>query len=259
MNQQFFQLFQWFRYWLLQVDEHSLQPPGIYDFYTNVIKAPATPVREVEKLRNTYLNNRHHIEVLDLGAGSSINNQFKRSIQYITKTSSSSLKFSSFLFRVAQYMDARFILELGTSFGFNTMYFAQKKDAQIVTMEGSPVIAHMANKNFKQLGYDHVDLVIGNIDKTLNTALSKISQLDLVYMDANHTYEATLDYFNQLKPLLHPGSIVVIDDIHWSRGMNNAWKELITNELVTMSVDLFDAGIIFFEKGMTKNHYIINF
>ena len=52
---------------------------------------------------------------------------------------------------------------------------------------------------------------------------------------------------------------MIIDDIHWSGEMNQAWNEISSHEAISISIDIFDAGILFFKKGMPKSHYIIEF
>jgi hypothetical protein len=42
-----------------------------------------------------------------------------------------------------------------------------------------------------------------------------------------------------------PGTIVVVDDIHWSKEMEEAWREIREQEPVRLSIDLFFMGIIF--------------
>lgn len=259
MNQRVFQAIQWLKYWLIQVDKHSLQPPTVFQFFNEVINQKPAPIQSIEEIRKELLQNKELISIQDYGAGSVLNKNTNRSIKYIARTSSSSVKFSCFLKRVAYYIDAKSILELGTSFGLNTSYLANKKDAQVTTIEGSQEIAAVALDNFQKLDFDNIKLIEGNIDNMLPEILSEMKSLDLVYMDANHTYDATISYFNQIQPLLTDSSIIIIDDIHWSEGMYKAWKELCTRKEVSLSIDIFDAGLLFFKSGLTKSHYIIKF
>lgn len=259
MNQRVFQAIQWLRYWLIQVDKHSLQPPTIFQFFNEVINQKPAPIQSIEEIRKELLKNEELILIQDFGAGSVLNKNTNRSIKYIARTSSSSVKFSCFLKRAAQYIDAKNILELGTSFGLNTSYLANKKDAQVTTIEGSLEIAEVALENFQKLDFNNIKLVQANIDNVLTEVLSELGPLDLIYMDANHTYGATISYFNQIQPLLTDSSIVIIDDIHWSEGMYKAWKELCSRKEVSLSIDIFDAGLLFFKSGLTKSHYTIKF
>ena len=50
-------------------------------------------------------------------------------------------------------------------------------------------------------------------------------------------------------------SIIVFDDIYWSDQMEEAWKEIVNNKRVTLSIDLFKMGIVFFHPSIVKEHY----
>ncbi len=254
-----FQSIEWLKYWLNAVDEHSLQAPFIFDFYNSVIKKRSSPIANIEVIRKELLKNQTYIKVNDLGAGSRLNKQADRKISYIARTSSSSSKFSLFLRSLIEYMQSGTILELGTSFGMNTAYMAHGLGTQVYTFEGSPAIASVARQNFKKLGLSNIYFKLGNIDNILQESIKDIPNFDLVYMDANHTKEATLRYFNIIQSKLKEKSVVVIDDIHWSQEMREAWKVLIDKTEVTLSVDLYDAGLLFFDPSFTKKHYIISF
>lgn len=129
----------------------------------------------------------------------------------------------------------------------------------VITMEGCPATLAIAKENFAQLGARNTQAILGNIDATLPSVLNKLSRLDLVYFDANHTKEATSRYFMQCLPKTHEQTIFIFDDIHLSQGMSEAWNMIQDHENVTISLDIFDAGIIFFQKGISKEHYILEF
>jgi len=94
----------------------------------------------------------------------------------------------------------------------------------------------------------------GNIDDTL---YEYTRALDVAYVDANHTYEATMRYVNYLLPLLPVKGIIVLDDIHYSEQMERAWNELKADPRVTTSMDLYHVGILFVDPHYLKRHYTI--
>ena len=154
-----------------------------------------------------------------------------------------------------QYFQYQTILELGTSLGMNTAYMARANpDAQIITLEGDKSVTQIALNNFDHLSVKNIDLRLGNIDKTLPDTLLEVSQLDLVYFDANHNYIPTMDYFRQCLRFIHNNSVFIFDDIHWSKEMNNVWHDIIAHDSVTLTIDLFDAGVVFFRPELRKEH-----
>lgn len=255
----FFHLKTYLNYWLDAVDEHSLHSPFLFDLYTKVINLDSEGIVEIEKLRASLLKTQGEITVEDLGAGSKHFNRSKRAICEIADTSLSDLRFSLLYLRIAQHIDAKNIIELGTSLGINTLYLARKKNANVFTFEGSESIAEVAQDTFEFASAKNIELIKGNIDTTLYSNLSKMPKADLVFMDANHHYTPTLKYFKWLLMKIHDKSIIILDDIHSSPGMEQAWKEICNHELVHTSIDLYRCGILFFDPSLNKQHVVLQF
>ncbi len=256
-----FPVFQFIKYWLYQVNEHSLHSPFLYHFYTEVIKADSvTGFENLTALRKQLLSSKESLEVIELGAGSRIDNGQTRKVADIARHASTPPSFSRLLHRIIAQQQFSTILELGTSLGQNTLYMQQAcPGGTIYTLEGSPAIAQKAREHFDAFGANNIRLIEGNIDQTLALALKETHKIDLAYLDANHRYEPTLRYFDQILPQLHDQSIVVIDDIHWSPEMNEAWTELRDHPRVSLSLDLFEGGLLFFNPELKKEHYILSF
>jgi predicted O-methyltransferase YrrM len=98
-------------------------------------------------------------------------------------------------------------------------------------------------------------LVEGNFDAVLDEILKYYPQLDLAFIDGNHKKEATLMYFQQMLPLAHNNSVFIFDDIYWSKGMTEAWNEIKKHPQVTVTVDLFFVGLVFFRKEQAKQDF----
>ena len=132
--------------------------------------------------------------------------------------------------------------------------------AKVITAEGSRAIAAQAKKNFQYLQLSTIQQVTGNFDDTLPGILAALPQLDLAFIDGNHRYEPTVRYFNQLLPRLNDASLVIFDDIHWSAEMEKAWEEVKENPAVTLSIDLFFIGLVFFsDQFKVKQHFTVRF
>lgn len=255
----FFQVKTYLHYWLDSVNAHSLHSPFLYDLYTNIINADPTPDLEIEKLRVDLLKSNREIEVTDLGAASKHFAHSKRKINAIAETSISSVRLSALYSRLAEYAEAKTIVELGTSFGVNTLYLAQKKGVKVYTFEGSESIAEIAEDTFTFAGAKNIELIRGNINRTLYSTLSRIPKVDFALIDANHQYEPTLNYFEELLMKVHAKSVMVIDDIHSNPGMHKAWKDLCRHDLVHTTLDLYRCGILFFDPSLTKQHVVLQF
>jgi len=147
-------------------------------------------------------------------------------------------------------------VELGTSLGITTLYLAARKKAKVFTFEGSDSIANVALTNFEYFNTQNIELIEGNIDSTLPDFLQDPAKINFALIDANHRYEPTVRYFNQLSKRMADKGIIVIDDIHDTPEMERAWNELKRNDLVYASVDLFRCGMLFFDPALNKQHFV---
>ena len=136
----------------------------------------------------------------------------------------------------------------------SAMAFA-KSDATIVSIEGCYQISNIAKKQLKEFGIENTTLETGEFSKVIPTL--KQSNWDLVFFDGHHDKEATLNYFNQLLPTTHNDSVFIFDDIHWSKGMTQAWEIIKKHPQVTVTIDTFFWGFVFFRKEQLKENFVI--
>jgi predicted O-methyltransferase YrrM len=242
---------------------HGIHSPFVFDFITNVLndKKNYECYYSIEKLRKELLHDKRIIAVEDFGAGSSVIPLNKRVIKDIAASSPKPKKFAQLLFRIAYYYKPETIVELGTSFGITASYLAcANKTSEIFTLEGSKNIATIAQGNFQKLGLQNVKLIQGNFDDTLPDLLLQIKKINLAFVDGNHRKVPTLKYFQQFLKKFTDQSIFIFDDIHWSAEMEEAWKEIQQHPAVTLSIDLFFIGLVFFKKDFkAKQHFVIRF
>jgi len=253
-----FQIKSFLQHWLYKVDEHSIHSPFFFDLYTKVIKpkSPINGVDEIEALRLKLLTSQEIVTVKDLGAPSKHFSSDKRMIAQIAKTSLAPIEMTHLLYRLAEYMDAEQIVELGTSMGVTALYFAKKSNATVNTFEGNAALINIAKTNFECFDVKNVRLIEGLIENTLPEFIQTNRKIDFVLMDANHQYEPTMYYFQEIVNRMAENGVVVVDDIHSSKEMAQAWKEIKSHELVYASVDLYRCGLVFFDPALNKQHYI---
>lgn len=237
---------------------HGMHSPFVFDFITNVLNDDLDfyAYNEIENLRKALLKDERIIEVQDFGAGSSQINTRQRKVADIAQYSLKPKKYAQLLFRMVNYYQLKNILEIGTSLGITTCYLAKPgKESKVITMEGADAIAAIAENNFQQLGLKNIEVVKGNFDVTLSSILHRPSSFDFIFIDGNHRKEPTLRYFEQLLPVTHNDTILIFDDIHWSKEMEAAWKTIKKHELVTTTIDLFFIGIVLLRKEFKEKQY----
>ena len=146
------------------------------------------------------------------------------------------------------------IVELGTSLGVTTAYMAAMDSRnRVVTFEGCEAVADVAKENWKALNINNIECRVGEID--VEELVRDIEHLDVAFIDANHTYVSTCEYFDVLAGKVREKSVIVVDDIHHSEEMEEAWKAICADERVTSTIDLYQMGLVFFDKHYWKRHY----
>jgi len=241
-------------------NEHGIHSPFVYDLVTKCFydKTKYSGYKSLETYRKDLLKCNKSIKVEDFGAGSTVFKSNERKVSDLAKIAGASKTESQLLFRIIKYFNPKHILELGTSLAIstNTIDKASTK-AEITTIEGSKGIFDWNAKNTEKYNFENTTFINSLFDDYLD-GLNESKVFDLVYVDGNHTYEATMKYFNTLKKHINKDSVIIFDDIHWSEGMDKAWNEIIADEDVTLSIDTFHFGMVFFRtEQYNKEHFII--
>ena len=248
---------------------HGMHSPFVFDFILNVLnnKSHYTPPPSIEALRKELLKNKEVVKIEDLGAGSRINSSKERTVLQLAKGALKPKKYAQLLYRLVRHYQPQNIIELGTSLGVTTCYLAAANpSAKIITIEGSEAIAKRARENFKKLELTNIQLLQGNFDTILPSVIQTLSKaeglstVDMAYIDGNHRYQPTINYFHQLLSESHNNTILIFDDIHWSKEMEKAWKEIMRHPSVQCTIDIFFLGFVFFKNEFKeKQHFQIRF
>ena len=249
----------YFRYWIKSKGPNRVHSPFVFDLYTNTILSDKQyyAFASIEKIREHLLKSEQIISDPDPGAGSK--GVLKtRKVKVIAANSLLSPKQGRILFRLVEHFQPKVILELGSSLGISALYLAKASQGTVHTIEGQESIAKIAKSVFNKGKVDTIQLHVGLFEEVLPDLLKSLKSIDFLYMDGNHTYEATLRYFNQIRPYLNDKSIIVVDDIRWSVPMMNAWEWLSKQEDIHVSIDLQKFGLLFFRKAQVKEHFILS-
>ncbi|WP_310992259.1 O-methyltransferase [Aequorivita marina] len=192
----------------------------------------------------------------DFGQGSRVFKGTARKVAAITKTAGMKKKRQKLLYRMGYYFMAENMLELGTSVGLGTAALSlSNKYAFVNTVEGCPNTARFAAGYFENFDFKNIQIHQETFKDYLNNHTEE--KYDLIFVDGDHNGERTLDYFKSLLKNVHNNSLIIFDDIYWSKDMTTAWQKIIAHEKVTVSIDTFQWGIVFFRKEQPKQHFTI--
>lgn len=241
-------------------NEHGIHSPFVFDLVTkcfyNSAEFPEYSI--LKNYRKLLLQNTNTIEVTDFGAGSRVFKNNKRTINQIAKNAGISSKRAKLLFRITNYFQPVTILELGTSLGLATTALSLGNlKSNITTLEGCPNTVPVAQKQYEEFGFKNITSITTEFSCYLKNDQLSIINYQLIYFDGNHSKQATLDYFNLLMPTITNETVWIFDDIHWSKGMEEAWDIIKSHPKVTVSLDTFQWGIVFFRAEQEKEHFVI--
>ena len=273
---------------------HGVHSPYLFEWVRMVMSDKNTYYvwDEIEEIRQEMLKDTRELEFVDYGSGGPLptspskgRSANMRRVCDIAKGSLARRKEAQLLARLVGWLGRPLltspsrggigdeesedrkgltIVELGTSLGVTTAYLAAMDSRnKVVTYEGCPAVAEVARANWEKLGLSNIACVVGEITvdslqftvDSLQLAVDRLSGIDVAFIDANHTYEATLTYFNALASRVHEKSVVVVDDIHYNEDMEKAWKAICADERVTTTMDLYRMGLVFFDKHYWRKHY----
>lgn len=119
-----------------------------------------------------------------------------------------------FYHKILSGIKARTILELGTSTGYSTLWFADaimQNKPRIITIEGNPVKVEMAQANFEAAGISGmIKIRHGQILDVLQD-MPDTPTFDFVLIDADK--ENVMEYFDLVLPKTRIGGIIATDNV----------------------------------------------
>lgn len=166
-------------------------------------------------------------------------------------------KYTQILQRLAAFIAARTILELGTGRGITTMYLAANDSrSSVLTLPASTADVDRLADNFKLMGYaniriaDHPDLA---------AALNRIGNVDMLLVRASQGVDRIYDRFLTVLPYTGPRSVLIFDNIHATPALQDDWYRIVAHPATTLTLDLFRLGIVWLNHDLQKQHYIVKY
>ncbi|REE81630.1 putative O-methyltransferase YrrM [Lutibacter oceani] len=254
-----FQIKSYFLFLIKSTNKHGVHSPFVFNLVTKCFNAKTNSqkLKQINSIRNYFYKNKTSIVVNDFGKGSKIFKSETRKIAKIAKIAGINKKRAALLIRIVEYFNPNTILELGTSIGLGTAALSLgNPNSKITTIEGCKNTAKVAQEMFREFNISNIKLVNNDFNICLPSIL-KENTFDLIYFDGNHQKEATLFYFNQCLSSIHPNSIFIFDDINWSKEMQETWKKIKNHPKVTVTINTYFWGIVFFRTEQAKQHFTI--
>jgi predicted O-methyltransferase YrrM len=159
------------------------------------------------------------------------------------------------LFNAVRFMRSEQCLELGTAFGMSAIFILEalklySKSGHLTTVEEVEPLFLLSSSMLKRRYDDAATCCLGRTEAVLPEVKAPVGGIDFVFHDAGHSREDFVRDFDQVRPLLSTGALVLIDDIRWKdprfyHGDPRAyqgWREIVAFPGVTQAVEI-DGGI----------------
>jgi predicted O-methyltransferase YrrM len=239
-------------------NRHGTHSPFVYKLADEVIYdfSDKKVYRELEEQRKKLFNDGSYLAVNHQEDDSTSRKNSSQQVKVLAKSVLKKPRLAQLIFRLAQYGAPKQVMVFDANFGISAAYLAKACPlAKVTAIENCAGSATVANQMFEDLGLNNVTLLVGNFAELLPTN----TLLDFVYIDGNQSQQSILAYFNWCLPQLHEQSIFICNDIHKNEGMEAAWAELKKHPQVTVTIDLFWLGLVYFRKGQAKEHFKLKF
>ena len=236
---------------------HGIHSPFVFSFEKDCLKNTTKKDSDhvITNYRKALLKNNQTISVTDFGAGSRVFTSNERKVKKIAQYAGATHKRMLLIQRIVDYFTPEYILEIGTSLGMGTIALASRPKTRVTSLEGCPETAQVAKTQLQNFTITNAEIIVGEFSKSIKKLQN--NSYDLIYFDGNHYKEATLQYAYSLLATVTNETIWILDDIHWSSEMTKAWNLIKEFPEVTVTIDAFWLGFVFFRKEQRKEHFAI--
>src|SRR5690606_20615983 len=188
----------------------------------------------------------------------------KQTVSSVYQRAASKNKWCHFFYFLSRNDKETNILEIGTNLGVSGQYYIgalcdnKTVTSHFVTFEGVPDLCKIANERFEKISINrncNYKIIQGLYEDTLHRVDDLNIKFDIVFIDGNHKYKPTIEYYEYLLNHSKDNAVFIFDDINWSGEMKKAWQDILKTDY-SYSIDFFKMGIIVFEK---DNHLKKNY
>lgn len=235
----------------------GVHSPFVFNLITKVIRERAVYYcfQEIEALRKELLQSKETILCPDRRHKGKF---CRTTVAAAVKREAVRPKYGALLFRLTNRFRSKSILQIGSSLGLSTLYLTLYAPAlKCVSLERVPAFASIAGQLYSRAARTAIDVRIGDYKELLPGILREMGTVDFLFLNGRREQEDMLWLFTACLPYLTDDAVLVCEGIKSSRAMRCFWKEVCRHPEVTVTLDLFAAGIVFFDKKLYKRNYTV--
>ena len=240
-------------------NEHGVHSPFVFDlitscFYKKNGKNDLTIFSDYKKQlsKNTLL-----LEILSFNFMSRLLLSHKSKRSRFFKNSEISNKRARLLIHLIQYLKPKNILEIGTGFGINTVVLSSaQRNSKITTLEENEQVVKAIKEMFEKNTVKNVKFLTGNFDITLPRVFNN-NTYDFIHFKGSCANKIILKHFESSLLSIDNNSVFLFENIHSNKESEKVWNYIKKHKKVTVTIDTFFWGFVFFRKEQEKEHFII--
>lgn len=157
-------------------------------------------------------------------------------------------KVDKFLFRLTNYWQPSAILEIGTGSGLSTLYMAEAKQTPLYT--------------YDTCLHREVSCLLSSYAQIVYRAEEEIQEWkeaalpELIHIAHTPYYK---EAFEQVCNKADARTCVVVGSPYATKEKRQWWKSVVDDSRTGVTFDLYDIGLVFFDRQRVKEHRIVNF
>jgi len=174
------------------------------------------------------------------------------------------LRLYKLLFRLVNNAQPTSIIEVGRVIGLTTVYLAAPcKNVSVVSMDvkRNKNLSEFTSLMLKQYAPNvelHEGAVVSCLDEVL-LRMQKEERLFVLFRPELFEIEAAVLIFKKLIKATNSQSVIVMTGIHANKALNRLWKDYIKSDKISVTFDLYELGVMYFDHSYAKQNYLINF
>lgn len=238
---------------------HGVHSPFMFNFITKVIDERASYycLNDIELTRKKVIYSEEAFRYFQEMKQHVLSNDFIK--EWIRKMAIKP-KSGALLMRITNYFKPKRIVQIGCRTGFSTLHLSSyASDIQTLVFEENEDMRRFCQLVFDKHKARHISLISGRYQEKLPAVLSALGSIDLVFLETHNSIETNLFAIEQCLPHLHRQSILIVSGIKTTKEKEQFWKQLCARSETGVCVDVYEFGIIFFDKKIYKRNYIVSF
>lgn len=162
-------------------------------------------------------------------------------------------KIDKLFLRLVNYCRPSLLLEVGTGSGLQTLYMAAGNAQMEIVTSTDECRQEVQNllAEYPRIAYGQVD-----IEEMLHKWKEKNTSSVMVHIAHTSHYK---ECFEQFLPMAGEHTCFVIGSPYADKAKKQWWKQVIADERTGVTFDLYDIGLVFFDRKRVKEHRVVNF